>query len=76
MTSGFANKQGLISQATNISIQKIDGMLPETYSIVSARFLFQDSYRKTRFLEENFLFVDISIKIVFWIFFLSLSNLD
>ena len=51
MTPGFANIIGLTLRSTNVGAQKIDGSPLETYGIVSAKFLLQDSLGKVRFFE-------------------------
>ncbi len=46
MTPAFAARLGLITRATNVDVQKIDGSPLETYSMASAGFLFQDSLER------------------------------
>lgn len=71
---GFAAKLSLIPWTTNISAQKIDSLLLETYYIVSAGFLLQNNFGRVWFFEEVFLLANTSIKVVLRMFFLFLSN--
>ena len=74
MTLAYAAKLGLTTQKTSVRTQKIDGLALETYDIISARFLLQNSLEKIRFFKENFLLANTSMKIVLEISFVSLSN--
>ncbi len=76
MTPAFAARLGFITWATNIGAQKINGSPLETYGIVSARFLLQDSLEEVWFFKETFLLVDTSVEVVLGMPFLSLSNAD
>ena len=76
MTPGFAAKIGITPRLTNVGAQKIDGSPLETYNMVSAEFLLQDSLEKVRFFEETFLLANTNMEVVLGMPFLSLSNAD
>ncbi len=76
MTPTYIAKLGLINRKTSIEAQKIDGSPLETYSMVTASFLLQDSLKRVRFFEETFLLTDTSIEVVLIMPFLSFSNTD
>ncbi len=76
ITPAYAIKLGLTAWKTSVRAQKIDSSPLETYGMVSASFLLQDSLGKVRFFEETFLLVDTSMEIVLGILFLALSNAD
>ncbi len=61
---------------TNISTQKIDGLVLETYGLISASFLLQSSLRRVWFFKKIFLLTDNSMEIVLEMFFLVFSNID
>lgn len=76
MIPEFIAKLGFTPKIINVSTHKIDGSSLKLYSIVSARFLLQNSLGKVRFFEKTFLLADISIKVVLRILFLFFSNVD
>lgn len=76
MTLVYAAKLGLTTQKTIVGAQKINGLVLETYSIVSVRFWLQDSLEKVRFFEETFLLTNISLEVVLGMSFLTLNNED
>ncbi len=76
MTPAYAKKLGLITRKTSVGAQKINSLLLETYSMVSASFLLQDSLGRVRFFEETFLLTDTSMEVVLGMPFLALSNAD
>lgn len=76
MTAAYAAKLSLRPRPTNVSAQKIDGSVLETYSITSASFLLQDGQRSVRFFEKTFLLHDTSMNIVLRITFLGFDNAD
>ncbi len=67
-------KLGFTAWKTSVRAQKIDGLLLETYSMVSASFSLQNSLGRVWFFEETFLLADTSIKVVLGMLFLSFSN--
>ena len=67
---------GLKMQITSVDTQKIDGSLLKTYSIIIAAFQVFDKLGSFCFFQETFLLVEISMKVVFGIFFLIFSNAD
>lgn len=76
MTSVYAAKLGLITQKIDVNAQKIDYLALMTYEIAIADFSLQDKLGKNSFFEETFLLADTSIKIVFRMPFLTLSDAD
>lgn len=74
--SAYTTKLNLSNQKTSLENQKIDSSPLETYKLVLAKFLIQDSLRKVRFFKKTFLLKNISIKMVLRMSFLSLSNVD
>lgn len=76
MISAYAAKFGLISLATNVSTEKIDGSNLETYGMTFARFSPQDSLRRVRFFEKTLLLAKTSIKVILGMFFLFFDNVD
>ncbi len=76
ITPTYTTKLGLTTQKISVGAQKIDGSLLETYDIVSASFLLQDSLRRVRFFEETFILANTSMEVVLEMPFLSLSNAD
>lgn len=72
----FAKELGLSIKPMDIRVQKIDGIILNTYGIVIAAFLLTDKANWEKFFEETFLVVNISPEIVFGILFLTLSNAD
>ena len=59
-------------------MQKIDGIMLDTYGIVVAVFLVMDKVNQIRFFEKTFLVANVSPKVVFRMPFLILSgaNID
>ncbi len=76
MTPAYATKLGLTARKTSVRAQKIDGSPLETYGMVTASFLLQDSLERVRFFEETFLLADTSMEVVLGMPFLALSNAD
>lgn len=74
MTPIFVAKLSLVVQKTDVDAQKIDGLLLVTYGIILADFLVQKKLGKIWFFKETFLLVDISIKVVLEMFFLTFSD--
>ncbi len=76
MTPAYATKLDLTAQKTSVKAQKIDGSPLETYGMISASFLLQDSLGKVRFFKETFLLTDTSMEVVLGMPFLFLNNVD
>ncbi len=76
MTPAYIINLGFTSRKTSVRAQKIDGSPLETYGMVSASFLPQDSLERVRFFKETFLLDDTSIEVILEIHFLALSNAD
>lgn len=74
MTPAYTAKLGLEPRPTNVSAQKIDDSVVETYGMAWASFLLQDSLRRIRFFDKTFLLADTSMKVVLGMSFLVLSN--
>lgn len=74
MTPIFVAKLSLVVQKTDVDAQKIDGLLLVTYGMILADFLVQKKLGKIWFFKETFLLVDISIKVVLEMFFLTFSD--
>lgn len=69
-------KLGLHICKISVGVQKINDNKLETYGIVIALFKVDNKNGKSDFFEEIFWLADISMDIVFKIFFLTLSNLE
>ncbi len=76
MTLAYAKELSLTTQNTSVGAQKIDGSPLETYGMVSASFLLQDSLGTVRFFEETLLLANTSKEVVLRMLFLALSNAD
>ena len=63
-------------QKTNVSAQKINKFLLKTYGIVIAAFQVYNKLGRFYFFQETFLLVKISLKIVFNMLFLIVSNIE
>lgn len=74
ITPVYIAKLGLTTQKITVGAQKIDGLVQETYSIVLARFLLQDSLERVWFFEETSMLIDTSLKVVSKIPFFSFSK--
>ena len=74
----FAERLGLMMQATNVGTQKINGITLETYEIMVAVFSVTDQANRVKFFEETFLVTNISPDVVLGMPFLTLSyaNID
>lgn len=76
MWSNFTEKLGFCFRKTDVSTEKIDGNRLEILGIVIALFYVDRKKGKSRFFEENFLLVDISINIAIKILFFTLNNIE
>lgn len=72
----FAIKLDFCIYKTNVSAQKINGGKLGTYRKIITLFQVDDKDKKFRFFTKSFLFFDISINVVFEMFFLILSNIE
>ena len=70
----FAQELRLPIKPTDLKAQKIDGTMLDIYEIVVAAFLVINKANWVRFFEETFLVANISLEIVFGMFFLTLSS--
>lgn len=74
MTPAYIAKLGLKVCPTDVGTQKIDGSTFETFKMVLASFQVKNKFDQSRFFQEIFLVVDISIAIILGISFLIFSN--
>ena len=65
----FVEKLGFIIQSININAQKIDVTILETYEIIIVVFLVINWANKIKFFEEIVLVINISLDVVFRMFF-------
>lgn len=72
----YIAKLGFIIRKVSVKAQNIDGMALETYGMVLASFLLQNSLGRVWFFEETFLLADTSMKVVLRMLFLSLNNVN
>ena len=70
----FVKELGFFFRPIDVGVQKIDGIILDTYQMVVVTFLVKDNANQIRFFEETFLVANVSPKIVFWIPFLTLSD--
>ena len=74
MTLAYAAKLGLKVRKTYIRVQKIDGSLLKTYSIVIADFQVLDKLGYSCFFQKIFLSAEISMKMVLSMPFIIFNN--
>ena len=72
----YAKQLGLPIRSTDVGAQKIDGTTLDIYDIVVAAILVKDKANQVRFFEETFMVANVSLEVVFWMLFLTLSNAD
>ena len=72
----FTQELGFLIRSINVGVQKIDGNILDTYGIIVVAFLVINKVNRIRFFEKTFLVANISPKVVFRIFFLTLSSAD
>ena len=70
----FAKELGFLIRHTNLRVQKIDGIMLDTYGIVVAAFLLINKVNRIRFFEEIFLMTNISPEVVLEMLFFTLSG--
>ena len=67
---------GLPIRPTDVGAQKIDGIMLDTFRMVVTAFSVTDKASWVKFFEETFLVANVSLEIVFGMFFLTLSGAD
>ena len=72
----FAKQLGLLIRATDVGTPKIGGIMLDTYRMVVAAFLIVDKRNQVSFFEETFFVANVSSEVVFWMLFLTLSNVN
>lgn len=72
----YNKKIGFSIQKIDIGTQKIDGCIMVMFDMMIAAFLVNNKDRKVKFFEKNFLLANISLNVVFKIFFFCLSNAE
>lgn len=55
-------------------VQKIDGIRLDTTKMIVVTFSMMDKANRVKFFKETFMIVNVSLEVVFRIFFLTLSN--
>ena len=76
MTLAYVAQLGLKVQKINVGAPKINKSLLKIYDILIAVFQIFDKLGHSHFFQETFILAKISIKVVFGIPFLILSNAD
>ena len=76
MTPAYAAHLGLKAKMTDLGAQKIDKSLLGTYSMVIAAFQVVNKLGRSWFFQETFLLADMSMEVVLFIRFFTLSNVD
>ena len=76
MTLAYAAHLGFKVRMTNVGAHKIDGSSLAIYGMVIAGFQVVDKLGCSWFFQKTFLLADISMKVVFDMFFLIFSNAD
>ena len=74
--STFAKKLGFLIKPIDIGAEKIDGIMLDNYEMVITAFLVINKVNWVRFFEKTFLVTNVSLKVVFKMFFFNLSNAD
>ena len=72
----FVKELGLPIRPTDSEMQKIDSIMLDIYGIVVAAFSITDKANWVKFFEKIFLVANVSLEVVFGMFFLTLSNID
>ncbi len=76
MTPAYTTKLGFSARKTSMGVQKIDGLLLETYGMASASFSLLYSLGRVRFFEEIFLLPNTNMEVFLKMPFLSFNNAD
>ena len=74
--STLVKELGFPIKPSDIGAQKIDSTMLDTYRILVVAFLMTDKANQVKFFEETLLIANVSLEIVFGIFFLILSGAD
>ncbi len=74
MSHTFALQLSLKIQITNVEVQKIDGIILETYGIVVSPFSILDKDSRKKFFDKGFLLANVKPDVVFEMFFPIISN--
>ena len=74
----FAKELGFFIKLINVRVQKIDSIILDIYRMIVAVFLVTNKANQIRFFNETFLVANVSLEVVFEIFFFTLSgtNID
>ena len=72
----FAKELSLSIRLTDVGIQKIDGIILDTFGMVVITFSVTDKANQVRFFKKSFLIANISPKVVFGMSFLNLNSTD
>ena len=72
----FAWEPGLPIRPIDVRAQKIDGTMLDTLKNIVTAFLVTNKTNRIRFFKETFLVANVSLKVVFRMTFLILSNAD
>ena len=70
----FIKELGLLIRLITVKAQKIDGTMLDTYRIVVIAFLMTNKANQIKIFEKPFLIANVSLKVVFGMFFLTLSS--
>ena len=71
----FAKQLGLPIRSTDIRAQKIDGTMLDIYRIIVIAFSVMDKANRVRFFKKTFLVANVSLKVVFVMLFVTLSDM-
>lgn len=72
----FTKELRLLIKPIGVRTQEIDGITLDTYRIVVATFLLTNKANQEKFFKEKFLVANVSLKVVFKIFFLTLNSIN
>lgn len=72
----YTAKIDFTTHKTNIGVQKIEGLVLETYSMALACFLLFNSLGRVRFIEKTLILVNSHVEIILGMLFLPLSNVN
>ena len=72
----FAKQLGFSIRLIDVEVQKIDRTILDIYKIVVVAFSVVDKANQVGFFEKTFLVANISLEVVFGMFFLTLSSAD
>ena len=76
MHPNFAERLGLVVQATNVGAQKIEGTNLEIYGMMVVVFSVTDQADMVKFFEKTFLVANVSLDVVLGMAFFTLSGVD